>query len=227
MCTSIVSNISKTIVGFNLDYGQGEVRVVPSSENVLIEIYDFTEGWMPLFGANNHGDFVSMPTCWPYDNRSNPKQGDINIINFDIDLLLGKRSFEESVKLANKANICSIPGVTFMGHHSNSNGDVLEIIPGQGVKLIKKPRYKVMTNFSLYKMDKETHPWMGLDRYNKANEMLSKYDNFGVEECFKVLEAVSQEECLTRVSIVFDVSKKTVHWCLDRNYNERFEQKLI
>jgi hypothetical protein len=60
MCTSIVSNKNKTIIG-----------------------------WLPLFGANHRGDFVAMPTCWPHDARSNPASGtEPNVINLDIELLL-------------------------------------------------------------------------------------------------------------------------------------------
>ena len=62
----------KTIVGFNLDLLKMEYRVCPTDDGVYIEVNDITEGWMPLFGANNRGDFVAMPTCWPYDLISNP-----------------------------------------------------------------------------------------------------------------------------------------------------------
>lgn len=68
MCTSIISNRKKTIVGWNLDM---EYRVSVSDAGVFIEINDAKEGWMPLFGANSRGNFVGMPTCWPFDERSN------------------------------------------------------------------------------------------------------------------------------------------------------------
>ena len=67
MCTSIVVNKNKTIVGWNLDLLDMEYRVRPADEGVYIEVNDAKEGWMPLFGANSRGDFVSMPTCWPTD----------------------------------------------------------------------------------------------------------------------------------------------------------------
>ena len=43
-----------------------EHRITVSDAGVFIEIKDQTEGWMPLFGANSRGDFVGMPTCWPF-----------------------------------------------------------------------------------------------------------------------------------------------------------------
>ena len=173
MCTSIVINRKKTIVGFNLDILNMEHRVRPTDEGVFIEINDAKEGWMPLFGANNRGDFVAMPTCWPFDKRSNPVNEICrNIIMLDIDLLLKKKTFDEIKDIVKNEMIYSIPGVTFMSALSNKNGDVLHIVPGQGSEYYEKPEYKIMTNFSPYKQDKEKHDWMGWDRYNKAEEMI-------------------------------------------------------
>lgn len=96
MCASIVSNRKKTIVGWNLDILDMEYRVVVEEDKVYIAILDEKEGWMPLFGANAMGDFVAMPTCWPSDDRSDPKSADVhNIIMLDINLLLGKRTLDE------------------------------------------------------------------------------------------------------------------------------------
>ena len=57
MCTSIVSNRKKVMIG-----------------------------WLPLFGANADSNFVAMPTCWPFDERSHPVSLEQkNIIQLDID----------------------------------------------------------------------------------------------------------------------------------------------
>ena len=99
---------------------------------------------------------------------------------------------------------------------------VLWIVPGQGYRYFEKPEYKVMTNFSPYKMNAEGHPWMGWDRYQTAERMLSgATDDFDVDDCFRILEAVSQTVCPTVVSMVFDVSEHTVHWCENREWNHR------
>ena len=99
---------------------------------------------------------------------------------------------------------------------------VLWIVPGQGYRYFEKPEYKVMTNFSPYKMNAEGHPWMGWDRYQTAERMLSgATDDFDVDDCFRILEAVSQTVCPTVVSKVFDVSEHTVHWCENREWNHR------
>ena len=173
MCTSIISNGNKTIIGFNLDILNMEYRVRAEEDKVYIAIQDDQEGWLPLFGANSRGDFVAMPTCWPFDERSNPANADsLNIINLDIDLLLRKKTLDEIKAIAEHEAVSSVPGVTFQSQLSDRSGNVLQIIPGQGIRYASKPKYSVLTNFSPFKGSTERHPWMGLDRYHKAVELL-------------------------------------------------------
>lgn len=221
MCTSIISNRNKTIVGWNLDILDMEYRVSKTENGVFIEINDKAEGWMPLFGANNRGDFVGMPTCWPYDERSNPKGTEPNVIMIDIDLLTQNKTFNEIKHIVESQSISSVPGLTFMSSLSDKNGNVLHIVPGQGYKYYEKPIYQVLTNFSPFKMNKEKHPWMGWNRYNKAKEMLENAnDNFDVKDCFEILKSVSQVDCPTVVSMVFDVTDMTAYWCENRVWDK-------
>ena len=224
MCTSIVVNGKKTVVGWNLDILDMEYRVRPDKDGVYIEINDPKEGWMPLFGANSRGDFVGMPTCWPHDMRSDPTPGAENIIMLNIDLLLQKKTLAEVKAIAETRPVRSVPGLTFMSALSDADGNVLHIVPGQGCLYYEKPAYKIMTNFSPFKGTTEQHPWMGADRYAKAESMMK--DDFDVRDCFAVLEAVSQEVCPTVVSMVFDVGEKTVRWCENRRWDEVKEARL-
>ena len=227
MCTSIVSNRKKTIVGWNLDILDMEHRIRPTEDGVYIEINDATEGWMPLFGANKRGDFVGMPTCWPFDERSNPVPGSENLIMLDIDLLLQKKTLSEIHHIVSDQAVCSVTGVTFQAQLSDREGNVLQIIPGQGNRYLEKPKYSVLTNFSPYKMDTEQHPWMGWDRYQTAERMLNAAsDDFDVDDCFDILKAVSQEVCPTVVSMVFDVTENKVYWCENREW-EQVKQKQL
>ena len=227
MCTSIVVNKKKTIVGWNLDILDMEYRVRPSREGVFIEINDPKEGWLPLFGANSRGDFVGMPTCWPFDGRSDPKGDGENIIMLDIDLLLQKKTLQEIREIAENTAVFSIPGVTFMSALSDKDGNVLYIIPGQGVKYFQKPEYSVLTNFSPFKQDSELHPWMGWDRYKKAESMLRDASgDFDVRDCFEILKEVSQEICPTVVSMVYDAGENMVYWCEKRNWDRIRSAKL-
>ena len=227
MCTSIVSNRRKTVVGWNLDILDMEHRVTVSDAGVFIEINDAAEGWMPLFGANSRGDFVGMPTCWPYDKRSDPTGVEENVIMLDIDLLTGRRTLREVREVAEKGRVCSVPGLTFMSALSDRDGNVLHIVPGQGARYYEKPTYSVLTNFSPFKGASETHPWMGLDRYRTAEAMLrAATDDFGVSDCFDILRAVSQEVCPTVVSMVLDATEMKVYWCENREWS-RINEKAF
>ena len=228
MCTSIISNRKKTIIGWNLDILDMKYKVVTEDERVYIAIYDEKEGWMPLFGANARGDFVAMPTCWPFDDRSNPADGDRNnLLMLDIDLLLEKRTLSEIRRIAESEKICSIPGVTFQAQLSDGEGNVLQIIPGQGYQYKEKPVYSVLTNFSPFKGDSEVHPWMGMDRYETAVAMMEQADDhFDVDDCFEVLKATAQTVCPTVVSMVYDVTERTVYWCENREWTQIFEWKM-
>ena len=227
MCTSLVVNKKKTIVGWNLDLLDMEYRVRPDAAGVFIEVNDATEGWMPLFGANKRGDFVGMPTCWPADPRSNPTGDEENIILLDMDLLLQKKTLQEVREIAETKPVCSIPGLTFMGALSDAEGNVLYIIPGQGNLYYEKPEYQILTNFSPFKQDSEKHPWMGWDRYHIAEEMLQKApEDCDAEDCFEVLRTVAQNVCPTVVSMVFDVTERTVYWCEKQEW-DRIEKVIL
>lgn len=219
MCTSFVINKSKTLVGWNLDLNAMEHRVRTAAEGVYIEVADPEWGWLPLFGANSRGDFVAMPTCWPFDSRSDPTPNAENLMALNIDLLLQKKTLAQLRDVAESSPIASQPGVTFMSALSDNHGNVLHIIPGQGHMYYERPAHAVLTNFSPFKQDSETHPWMGWDRYATATALLEQAEaSFDVPDCFAVLKATAQTACPTVVSMVFDVTERTVHWCLDQQW---------
>ena len=228
MCTSFVVNRKKTFVGWNLDLLDMKYQVVEDDDKVYIAIYDAKEGWLPLFGANQRGDFIAMPTCWPYDQRSNPDyHGQNDIIHLDIDLLLEKKTFEEIKDIVERKKIASVPGVTFQAQLSNHNGDVLQIVPGQGYQYKQHPLYSIMTNFSPLKGESEKHPWMGLDRYQTAKAMLQQAnDDCDVEDCFAILKATAQSVCPTVVSMVYDVSERIIYWCEKQNFQDIHKRQL-
>ena len=227
MCTSFVINKGKTLVGWNLDILDMIHRVRATDDGVYIEIYDEKEGWLPLFGANSRGDFVGMPTCHPFDERRNPKADAPISMMLDIDLLLQNKTFEEIKAIAENGPVDIIPGVTFLSALSDINGNVLHIIPGQGYKYYEKPEYVVLTNFSPFKGDNEKHPWMGMDRYETAVAMLEQADDhFDVDDCFEVLKATAQTVCPTVVSMVYDVTKRTVYWCENREWTQISKWKM-
>ena len=85
---------------------------------------------------------------------------------------------------------------------------------------VRRPNGTMVTKLTPFVPLKEKHPWMGWDRYQKAESMLKDApDGFDVPDCFAVLRAVSQEVCPTVVSMVFDVQERAVYWCENRNWD--------
>lgn len=229
MCTSIVYNGRNSLVGLNLDILDMQYRVSACSKHIWIEIWNEKEGWLPLFGVNEFGDFVHMPTCWPFDARSNPSNPyQENILQMDMDLLSGKKNFAQTKALAELKKICSMPGITYQAQIADHNGNVLQVVPGQGTEYLERPKHAIMTNFSLYKGSQEKHPWMGMDRYLKAEKMIEdageELDALGLMD---ILKEVSQTLCPTVVSMVYDHADNIVIWCEDRMYDSLSSQKII
>ncbi len=228
MCTSFVKNGNRIIVGFNLDILGMEHRVSAGAEHVWIEILDQQNGWLPLFGVNSRGDFVGMPTCHPYDARSDQTDpGQISVLMADIELLLKKRTFAEVCALAQSGRICSLPQVTFQMQLTDKRGNVLRHTPGQGCEYLERPDYSVMTNFSPWKENRREHPWSGADRYEAAERMLAESGaDFDVADGFAVLKAAAQEVCPTVVSLIYDACENTAYWCENRQWDLVSRQQM-
>jgi hypothetical protein len=138
-----------------------------------------------------------------------------------------KKTLQEIRAIAETERICSVPGLTFMGALSDREGNVLHIVPGQGCLYYEKPACRILTNFSPFKQDAETHPWMGWDRYHRAEALLREAkEDFDVDDCFEVLRQVSQTVCPTVVSMVFDVGERTVYWCENREWDKIRRHRL-
>lgn len=106
-------------------------------------------------------------------------------------------------------------------------GEVENLVRESFWNVYEKPKYKILTNFSPYKEDRTSHPWMGWDRYQKAEELLEGTgDDFDVDDCFRVLREVSQTVCPTEVSMVFDAGERIVYWCEHRQWENRKQYQL-
>ncbi len=68
---------------------------------------------------------------------------------------------------------------------------------------------------------------MGYDRYLKALQKIETSSaDFSVDDAFNILKETSQIACPTVVSMVYDVSDKTIFWCEKRNYTDINKKKF-
>lgn len=211
MCLSVISSGKRKVCGCNFDISMMESRVSVHENGVFIEALDKTVGWIPLFGAGPGRVFVTMPTCWPYDRRSDPRDGDVNIVNIAADILLGKRTFSEARELVMNDRVCSVPGLTFQGQIADSDGSVLRFTPHIGWEFLEKPDFAVMANFSPFKEE----AGLGRDRVEMSNGIYSGCDDFGVDECITLLSRCRMTSPPTRVSLVYTPDDGQVYWFSD------------
>jgi hypothetical protein len=232
MCTSIVVNQKKTLAGFNFDNPGWKYHLVTKNKAFYISLL-VGKLWEPCFGCNSRGDVVNLPAMNPGVKegyyQAGPSLHYIDKIN--LDLLLERITFAQLVDLVQHNPIYNEEHLSLQAQDSDKDGNVLQIFPGLGFKILAKPAYSVLTNFQLMKEEKEHHPWAGVDRYEKANALLKDAkDDFSVNDLFAILKAVAQEEggAPTAVSFVFDVEAKTVFYCENRHFDDiqtlRFEQ---
>jgi len=231
MCTSIVVNKSKTIVGFNFDNPGWKYKIFVNSSAFYIAVLADVSFWDPIIGCNFRGDFVNLPGMNPgvKDGEYVEGRGHFFIDRENAKVLMGKRTFMELAELVKTNPIINEPGCSLQAQDSDAEGNVLQIFPGLGYRFISKPAFSVLTNFQLMNEEKEHHPWAGVDRYDRANQIL-KYAtaDFGVKDMFAILKAVCQPSggAPTAVSLVFDVTKRTIYWCENREWGRILSRVL-
>jgi hypothetical protein len=226
MCTSIVVNQKKTLVGFNFDNPGLKYHVVTKNKAFYISLLVNGKLWEPCFGCNARGDFVNVPSMNPGVKESlYPGEGKAYhfLDRENLRLLLKQITFDELKALVQANPIYNEKDFSLQAQDSDKEGNVLQIFPGLGYKIFAKPAYSVLANFQLMRHEVTPHPWAGVDRYEKANALLAKANaDFDVPDMFNVLKAVAQEDggAPTAVSIVFDPASLMVYWCLNRKWDE-------
>jgi hypothetical protein len=224
MCTSIVVNKNKTLVGFNFDNPGWKYHIVTKNKAFYISLL-VGNLWEPCFGCNSRGDVVNLPAMNP-GVKEGYCQADKDLCYIDkinLDLLLERITFDQLKALVESHTIYNEEHLSLQAQDSDHDGNVLQIFPGLGYKLLPKPEYSVLTNFQLLKEEKEHHPWAGVDRYEKANALLKEAkEDFSSQDLLGILKEVAQYDggAKTAVSFVYDVESKTVTYCQNRHFED-------
>jgi len=226
MCTSIVVNQKKTIVGFNFDNPGWKYHIVTKNKAFYVSLWVNNRLWQPCFGCNARGDFVNLPAMNPGVVESQ-YPGENKTYHYldreNLRLLLKQITFSELTSLVEANPFYNEKDNSLQAQDSDKEGNVVQIFPGLGYKILAKPAYSVLTNFQLMKEESTHHPWAGVDRYEKANALLKEAKpEFDVKDMFDVLKAVAQEDggAPTAVSIVFDSNANKVFWCQNRKWDD-------
>ena len=228
MCTCILHNGAKTIVGFNFDNPGWKYKIVQKPTGVYVALQVGPHRFSPMFGVSKNGNFVNAPTLWPERVDARYRRGDakhkyVYLDRINHSLLKDEMTLKEAQALVERYPLLNEPKVNLQCQDSDRFGNVLQLFPGVKpyFRYLEKPRYSVLSNFQTLEPDKEIHPWSGRDRYAIAVAMLEKAtDGFDVNDAFRVLSAVKQTilACPTDVSLVYDANDNVMYWAEHMDY---------
>src|SRR5574344_2222794 len=225
MCTSIVVNGKKTLFAFNFDNPGWKYHIVTKNKAFYISLLVNEKLWTPTFGCNARGDFATLPGMNPGVKEGYYQKGNnlhyIDQIN--LAFLLERTSLSELTEIVKANPIYNEEHLSLQAQDADKEGNVLQIFPGLGYKILAKPAYSVLTNFQLMQEESVHHPWAGVDRYEKANALLKDAkEDFDVPNMFALLKATAQESggAMTDVSVVYDSQANKVYWCLNRHFDD-------
>ena len=134
-------------------------------------------------------------------------------------------------RVTEEKQLVNAPGCSMHALIGDAEGHMLLAEPGLGARELQGD-HAVISNFPIRMDASKRNPafeaWYGLDRYQKAEELLAEADgSFGLAEGMRILEAVSLSEgAPTRVSFVYSVKTHTVRYALERNFAEAKEYRL-
>ena len=233
MCTGFIKQGKDTIFGFNMDLPDGlwDFKVYPKKDMFYVGIKVNGKVYK-THGVNAKGQFANMPymnapECGKYRRGKDYRRLDL-LVN---DYISGKLDYQDVRKITETKIIVNVPECSMHTLFGDSNGHMLLVEPGFKAEE-QTGDHSVISNFPILEKPENLVPendgWYGVDRYQKAEDMLAKADaSFGLTEGMKVLEAVSQTlYAPTRVSFVYSVNTHTVRYALERNYTDAKEYQL-
>jgi hypothetical protein len=232
MCTSIVFNGKQTLIGFNFDNPGLKYHVVKKNKAFYISLLVNDHLWEPCFGCNSRGDFLCLPALNPGVKASAyPGEGDYRFLDREnLKVLLEQTTFADLEKLVVQYPFYNEAGFSLQAQDSDKDGNVVQIFPGLGYKILAKPAYSVLTNFQLMTKENIHHPWAGVDRYEKANAVLAEAkDTFSAQDMMALLKEVAQTSggAPTAVSIVFVPEEKRILYVENQHWDSVLEHRFL
>jgi hypothetical protein len=147
-----------------------------------------------------------------------------------IDILNEVICTEKLEEYLSNVEVVNVPDWSCHNMICDSNGNVWVVEPGRGniSNITDSSKFFVMTNFSLWDYLYENVE-CNCDRFKAVSSELEKVDHVNVETAFNILDSASQRkgEWITEFSMVYSKNLNTVYYCLNGNFNERFEYNFL
>lgn len=231
MCTSFIYRGQDTIIGMNFDNNGMKHSIDTKNPNWFTVLVDGGRGKSPSFGVDKFGRFFNNLVV-----NSNgkglyrrPSKRVTHTNKLIIDILNGVICTESMEEYLKDIEVVNMPDWSSHNMICDYNANVWVVEPGRGniSNSAKSSPFFVMTNFSLWDNLFENVE-CDCTRYKTITSVLEKAKQVNVETAFGALDTVSQRsgEWVTDFSMVYSKNLRTVYYCFNGNFNERFEYKF-
>jgi hypothetical protein len=232
MCTSFIYRGQDTIIGMNFDNNGMNYSIDTKNANWFTVQVDGGRRKYPSFGVDSYGRFfnslvVNSNGKGLYKRASKKITHTTKLIT---DIINGVISPEHLEEYLGTIEVVNTPNSSCHNMICDSNGNTWVVEPGRGniSNPAKSSPFFVMTNFSLWDYLHENVE-CNCDRFKTVSSSLEKLEHVDIETAFSILASASQknEEWVTTFSMVYSKNFNTVFYCLNGNFNERFEYKFL
>lgn len=231
MCTSFISRNKDIIIGMNFDNNGMKYNINTKIPNQFVVNVDGGSGKYPSFGVDSKGVFFNNLVVNSNGKGSyrRPSKKVTHTTKLISDILNGVILTENLEAYLKNIEVVNTPDWSCHNMICDSNANVWIVEPGRGN--IYSPAdaspYFVMTNFSLWDYKYENVD-CDCNRYKTVTDALSKTSEMNVDTAFNMLESAKQSagEWITALSMVYSKNDNVVYYCLDGNFNNRFEYKF-
>ncbi|MDF2505239.1 hypothetical protein [Clostridium sp.] len=231
MCTSFIYRGQDTIIGMNFDNNGMKYNIDTKNPKWFTVLVDGGRGMFPSFGVDRLGRFfnnllVNSNGKGLYKRASKKVTHTTKLIE---DILNDVICVENLGEYLENIEVVNTPYWSSHNMICDSSANVWVVEPGRGniSNPAKTSPFFVMTNFPLCDNLYEN---VECDcRFKTVTCLLEKAKQVNVETAFSILDTVSQRngEWITAISMVYSKYLNTVYYCLNGNFNERFEFKFL
>jgi hypothetical protein len=215
----------------NFDNNGMKYNIDTKNPNWFVVLVDGGRGKHPSFGVDSCGRFfnnliVNSNGKGIYRRPSKKVTHTTKLITDILNEVIHPENLSEY--LAN-IEVVNTPDWSCHNMICDSNTNVWIIEPGRGNinNSANSSPFFVLTNFSLWDYLHENVE-CDCNRFKAVSSVLEKSKQVDIEIAFNILDSASQRngEWITAFSMVYSKNSRTVYYCFNGNFSERFEYKF-
>ena len=231
MCTSFIHRGEDTIIGMNFDNNGMKYTIDTKNPNWFTVVVDGGRGKYPSFGVDSCGRFfnnlvVNSNGKGLYKRPSKKVTHTTKLITDIVNEVIHPENLDEYLT---NIEVVNTPNWSCHNMICDSNSNVWVVEPGRGniKNSSNSTPFFIMTNFSLWDYIHENAEFDCI-RFKTLSSKLANIKQLNIETAFNLLDSASQRngEWNTEFSMVYSKKHHTVYYCLNGNFNERFEYKF-